>query len=171
MKLLHLTSIITKPNEVGQQKIKKALKQGISFELESDTDSEGNYTKKWFLDNNLKVPKHLLNEDDNLEISDEGTILLREGEFEYEGVDLVFKLDDFSSCIDNEQMGCVIYSTSGDEYWVFENSEEVADYINWLTTSDFKKWWVGVKISVSDFFRRKNKITYQEILDRPENKQ
>lgn len=162
MKLLYLTSVVTRPNEAGQQKIKRATSP-------KQNNNDGSLPRSWYEAQGLIPPSGL--EDDNLEISDEGTILLREGEFEYEGVDLVFKLDEFSSCIDNEQMGCVIYSTSGDEYWVMEEAQEVADYITWLTTSDFKKWWVGVKISVSDFFRRKKKITYQEILDRPENKQ
>ena len=154
MKLMYLTSVLTLPIEKGEQKIKEATEEDGGH---IDYESMG-----------IRAPKGKPIIDEN------GHISLLEDEIEYAGVSAVLNIDEFSSCVDNEKIGSVIYTKDGGELWVHETVEEVSDYVEYLTLSDFSKWWIGFKISVKSFrfsnlFRRKRKISLEEILSRPEN--
>lgn len=154
MKLMYLTSVLTLPNEKGEQKIKEA------------TEEDGGHIDYESL--GIRAPKGKPIIDEN------GHISLLEDEIEYTGVSAVLNIDEFSSCVDNEKLGSVIYTKDGGELWVHETVEEVTDYLEYLSLSEFSKWWIGFKMSVksfrfSDLFRRKQKIYLEEILNRPEN--
>jgi hypothetical protein len=116
MKLLFLTSVSQKPTQAGEEKIKKAFK----------TDKEEGLPASWYREQNILPPKEL---EDNTN----GMILLTEEEFEYVFTDCVLKLDDFSSCVDDEKIGTIIYTMGGEELWVEETSEEIYNYITAIT--------------------------------------
>lgn len=125
MKLLFLSSIITVPNDKGEKRIKKVLSKS----------EEGDFTlsKEWYTEQGLKPPL-----DAEEEINEDGTLLLKEDEFKYDFVDCIVRLEDFSSCIDNEKMGSVLYLRDGSELWVNESSEEIFGYITIIT----RPWYI-----------------------------
>jgi hypothetical protein len=147
MKLLYLNSVITVTNQKGEEKVKKALSGNVKKD-------ESSLPKSWYTEQNLKPPIDV--EDDELEVDENGMIFLQEDEFDYDFVDCVLRLDDFSSCVDNEKIGSVVYTRDGDEMWVEQTSEEIYAYITVLT-----RHWTTVLadniIYYFNFFRRKNK--------------
>ena len=149
MKLLYLTSVLAVPNELGEQKIKEA------------TEDDGGHINYESL--GIRAPKGKPSIDEN------GNIALLEHEVEYTGMGCILNIEEFSTAVDNEKLGSIIYTKDGSELWVFEDTEELSDYINYLSLSSFEKAWIGFKISVSNFFRRKPKVDLEEILSRPEN--
>jgi len=138
MKLLYLTSVLALPNEKGELKIKEATEdEGTSIDYESL---------------GIRAPKGKPTIDEN------GNISLLEDEIEYAGVGATLSLDAFSSCVNNEKFGSVIYTKDGGELWVHETVEEVSDYIEYLSLNTFEKWWISFKIRFSNFFSRKKEI-------------
>ena len=149
MKLLYLTSVLTLPNEKGKLKIEEA------------TDEEGTHIDYESL--GIRAPKG------KPKIDEDGNIRLLEDEIEYAGVEAILNLEEFSSCVNNDKLGSVVYTRDGGELWVHELAEEIGDYIEYMSLNSFQKWWMGFKITVSNFLRRKKKVDLQEILSRPEN--
>ena len=139
MKLMYLTSVLTLPNEKGEQKIKEATE---------DNDGHIDYESL-----GIRAPKGKPTIDEN------GHISLLEDEIEYAGVSAVLNIDEFSSCVDNEKLGSVIYTKDGGELWVHENVEEITDYLEYLSLNIFEKWWIGFKIHFFNLFRKKQEIT------------
>lgn len=143
MKLLYLTSVLTLPNEKGELKIKEATEDdGVHIDFESM---------------GIRAPKG------KPIIDSEGNIALMEDEIDYAGVDCILNLDEFSSCVDNEKLGSVIYTKDGGELWVHNTVEDISEYIEYLSLGSFERAWIGFKFSVSNLFRGKNKI--QEFID------
>ena len=137
MKLLYLTSVLAVPNELGEQKIKEATEVDSSY---IDYESLG-----------IRAPKG------KPSLDSDGNIHLLEHEVEYTGMGCILNLDEFSTAVDNEKLGSIIYTKDGSELWIFEDTEELSDYIEYISLSSFEKAWIGFKISFSNFFRRKNK--------------
>lgn len=131
-------SVLTLPNEKGELKIKEATEVDSGY---IDYESLG-----------IRAPKG------KPSIDSDGNIHLLEDEIDYAGVDCILNLDEFSSCVDNEKLGSVIYTKDGGELWVHNTVEEISEYIEYLSLNSFERAWIGLKISVSNFFRRKNKI-------------
>lgn len=138
MKLLYLTSVLTLPNEKGEQKIKEATEVDSAY---IDYESLG-----------IRAPKGKPSIDEN------GHIHLMEDEVEYAGISAILNLDEFSTAVDNEKLGSIVYTKDGSELWVFETTEDLSDYIEYISLSSFEKAWMGFKISVLSLFRHKNKI-------------
>lgn len=168
MKVMFLTSILLVPNNEGEAKIEKVIskKRGSG----EPRDSNGN-TAEWYRDMNLRVPKELLDlEEDEDNIDEDGNIFLQEHEMEYDFVDSLLVLSEFQSCVDNQRIGSVVYLKDGSEMHVEETAEEILYYIGYLTrpwnvrlADYFKNLWFKLK-----HFRRK-KVDYKEILNRKEN--
>lgn len=125
MKLLYLNSVITIPNSEGEKKIAKALGN------KEKTDDNGK-NLEWYKDMGLRPPKDM-EEDDVPKISEDGFMKLKPSEFEYDFVDYILKLDDFSSCMDDQEIGSVITTDKGETIWIEETAEEVYGYITILT--------------------------------------
>lgn len=138
MKLLYLMSVLTLPNEKGELKIKEATEED---EGHIDYESLG-----------IRAPKG------KPKIDEFGNINLMEDEIDYAGVDCILNLSEFSSCVDNEKLGSVIYTKDGGELWVHNTVEDISEYIEYLSLNSFERAWIGLKISVLSLFRRKNKI-------------
>ena len=141
MKLLYLNSVITIPNSEGEKKIVKAL------ENKEKTDDNGK-NLEWYKDMGLRPPKDM-EEEDVPEISEDGFMKLKPSEFEYDFVDCVLRLDDFSSCIDNQEIGSIIYTRHADEIWVEESSEEIYGYITILT----RPWYIVAVDNLKYYFQ------------------
>ena len=58
----------------------------------------------------------------------------------------------FSSCIENDKLGSVVYTRDGEELWIFETVEEISEYIEYLALNSFEKWWIRFKISFLELF-------------------
>src|SRR3989337_2046905 len=145
MKLLFLSSVITVPSSKGEAKIAKALNRGKS---KPKTDDYGR-NLEWYEENQLTPPLELRGEvEENSEIDENGIMHLKDDEFEYDFVDCVLRLDDFSSCIDNQEIGAVIYTKHGDELWVAESSEEIYGYIGVIT----RPWYTVLVDSIKYYF-------------------
>ena len=143
MKLLYLNAVVTVPNEKGEKKVKRAL--------DGKVKDENWKSAEWYEDMGLLPPKNV--EEDN-EIDENGMVYLKEDEFDYDFVDCILRLDDFASCTNNEKIGCIIYTVSGDELWVEEKSEEIFAYITVIT----RPWYTVLAddiIYYFNFFRRK----------------
>lgn len=141
MKLLYLTSLTAVPTEEGQKRIDKALKK------EKDGVGEPTYlSKQWYQEQGLKPPKDL--EDDTDEISEEGFMHLPLEEIEYEDSDLVFALEEFVACQENELIGSHLYTKGGEIFHIMETPEQLFSYIAVIT----RKWdekvidWIKLKI-------------------------
>lgn len=143
MKLLYLTSVLAVPNELGEQKIKEA------------TEEDGGHIDYESL--GIRAPKGKPTMDED------GNIRLLEHEVEYTGMGCILNLEEFSTAVDNEKLGSIVYTKDGSELWIFEDTEELSEYIEYLSLNSFEKWWIGFKISFSSFFRRKNKT--QKIIE------
>lgn len=144
MKLLYLNAVITVPNDKGEEKVKRALNGNTNKD-------EHSLPKSWYTSQNLRPP---LDAEDDEEIDEDGMVYLKEDEFEYDFVDSILKLDDFSSCTDNDKLGSIIYKNSGDELWVSETCEEIFMYITVLT----RPWYTVLADNIIyyfNFFRRK----------------
>lgn len=144
MKLLYLTSLITTPNELGEKKIEKALKNGKK--RRGGEDEESMWERL-----GLPTPEDEENEEDELEISEDGFLHLKEDEFEYEGVDCIVRLSEFSCVIDNDKIGSVLYLKDATEIHISETAEDVYAYISILSRSRWEVFFENLK----DFFRRK----------------
>lgn len=139
MKLLYLNSVITVPSEKGEKRIAQAKKGGVK------TDENGK-NADWYEDMGLKIPEHLLQNDD---VDQDGMIFLKDDEFEFDFVDCIVRLDDFSTCIDNQEIGSIIYLKDGSDIWVEETCEEIFYYITLITRSKLQIF----KDNVSHFWR------------------
>lgn len=134
MKLLYLTSVLAVPNELGEQKIKEATEDdGIHIDFESM---------------GIRAPKG------KPTVDEDGNIRLLEHEVEYTGMGCILNLDEFSTAVDNEKLGSIVYTKDGSELWIFEDTEQLSDYIEYISLNSFEKAWIGFKISIVSLLNR-----------------
>ena len=179
MKILYLNNVITIPSEEGQKRINKALEDHGSSGLEEVYRDEHGHTREFYEDVAGKVPRGFAQEEKDFYkikmssgINEDGTILLMEDEVDYDAKPCIINLEDFSTAIDNESIGSVIYLKDGSEIWVVESSYEIGEYIEHLHRSFWQKFVEAFKF----YYRKiKNKITgnktvtYESIINAPEN--
>lgn len=145
VKLLYLTSVLLVPNSEGEEKIEKVIKRRKGGgEPMDDNDKSAD----WYRDMNIKVPKHLLDEEnDEDSIDEDGNILLQEHEMEYEFVDSVIVLSEFQSCVENQRIGAIVYLKDSSELHVEESVMEIWEQIDYLQRPNH--------IKARDYFRGK----------------
>lgn len=146
-KILHLSIVTQIVNEEGKKLLEKAstnqTKKGESLTLD-DYDRLG-----------LKPPKELL--EDDIERDEDGRVILDEEHLDYEETFCAIPIKNIDSWMEHENIGTIVYMKSSMVYHVFEEVDEITDYINYLNTPQYKKWWVELKI----LYRRltnKNKL-------------
>lgn len=146
MKLLYLTSVVTFANEKGQDRIDKALKK----EREDD-DEPGYLTKKWYTSQNLRPPPDLEDEENVGEIDEDGMFYLESDELDYDFLDLVVSLEEFSSCEENGLIGSQLYTKSGEVFHIEETPEQLFQYITVITRPWHEKItdWVKIKLKIN----------------------
>jgi len=131
-------------NEEGQTLIDRATNK-------SQKEVNG-LTKEWFQEQSLKPPKEL--EDEEIERDEEGRILLDDKHLDYESLSVGIPLKNINSWVEHSDMGCIVNTKCGNSYHVYEEFDEIDDYIDFLNLT----WFGRFKISVSSFFARfKNK--------------
>lgn len=164
MKILHLSVITKVPNEEGEKLIEKAVTR-----LKPKKDEEG-LSRRWFEEQGLRVPKHL--EEDDIEMDDNGTITLQEEHMQTIIIEASVPLKNVDIYVESVDEGSILYTKSGQYYNVAEEVWEIDNYIEMLNMGWWEKEWIILK---EKFRRLKNKITgkkevdLEEILNRPEN--
>jgi len=164
MQILNLTAISTVPNEEGEALIDKAMKP-----TKKDKDPN-KLSKEWFREQGLVPPDDA--EDDEPSLDEDGMIHLKEEHLQEIALDLSIPLKNIDSYVESSDHGTLIYTKSGIQYHVVEETFEIDSYIEYITMGWFKR----NKILFFNFFRRikyklqgKKVVNLQEILDRPEN--
>ena len=164
MKILYLNNVITIPSEEGQKRINKALEDHGSSGLEEVYRDEHGHTREFYEDVAGKVPRGFAQEEKDFYkikmssgINEDGTILLMEDEVDYDAKPCIINLEDFSTVIDNENIGSVIYLKDGSEIWVMESSYEIGEYIEHLHKNLLQKLIEQIKIKLYQLKHRKLK--------------
>lgn len=137
MKILNLSVVTQVINQEGEELLQKASNK------EEKTVGEG-LTAEWFKEQNLEVPKELL--DEEIERDEEGRVILDEKHLDYEETFCALPIKNIDSWYEHENIGTIINMKSGLFYHVFEEVDEITDMIEYLETPFFVKWWVELKI-------------------------
>lgn len=137
MKIINLSIVTQVVNEEGEKILKRATSN------KPKTVGEG-LTKEWFEDQNIEVPKELL--EDDIERDEDGRVILDEEHLDYEETFCAIPIKNIDSWMEHEDIGTMVYMKSSMFYHVFEEVDEITDYINYLNTPQYKKWWVELKI-------------------------
>lgn len=148
MKIINLSIVTQVVNEEGEKILQRATSN------KPKTVGEG-LTKEWFIDQNIEVPKELL--EDEIERDENGLVILDDKHLEYEETFCAIPIKNIDSWFEHENIGTIVNTNSGNWFHVFEEVDEITDYINYLNTPQYKKWWVELKI----LYRRltnKNKL-------------
>ncbi len=147
-KLLYLSLVSLVPSEKGEAKIK--------FALEAEQSEEG-YDAEFYDNLGIRPPKDIRDKDAP-KIDENGNIHLEPDELEYEFSDCIILLSEFSSAVEHEELGSVIYTKSGNVFHVEESPEEIFGYILIISRTRWEKF----RDYVSSLWR---KITTKENLN------
>ena len=180
MKRLYLTAVITVPSEEGQKRIDEAIqKENVSAYVQEVFRDEHGHTREFYEDVAGKVPKGFAEAEKEFysntqqsEIDEDGLMFLKPEELEYQFVDYLVPLKKIVDITDTLEFGSIIILENGTSVHVEESVEEI-NYIIYLmemSTLDkisdkLKDFWRKIKYKITG----KRKLTYQEIIDLPEN--
>lgn len=145
MKILYLTGITTQPNSKGQSKIDRA--NGKKSEKENDT-----MPKSWFIENGLRPPPDA--EDDEIERDDYGSVLLDPEDVDEVGIPISLPLKYYAGAEGCTDGTSIVYSTFAYQFSVFEDIEEINDYVNYLSSPWHVRKWAEIKIDWLNFKRK-----------------
>lgn len=152
MKKLYLNVVTQVVNEEGEELLERA-----SGKKKKDV---GGLTREWFEEQNLRVPDDL---DDDIERDEDGAVFLDEKHLNYEALSVTLPLKNIDSWVEDSDIGSIVYMKSGLFYHVYETTEEIDDYVNFVCLSkfqnfliDFKFFWRKLFIKI---FRKRNKTT------------
>lgn len=157
MKVLHLSTLATKPNSEGENKIKR------SKEGNGEKRDQYGRSKSWYLENDFPLPTHLFDEDGekDLEYDIDGNLILEETEYDFEAFPTVLVLKEFSFAIDNENLGSSVFTKGGEIIQVLETSFEIYAQIEWMERSWVSKQLVNLKYWFQEKFKKKE-LTIEE---------
>lgn len=130
MKLLYLTKVGMRPNEVGREKIEQAL------EKERSGGKTDGMPLSFYIENNLRPPDDV---EDDSEIDSDGNINLTNEEMEEFYTEAILNLEDFSMVVDEEDEGSTVYTKSGTFINVAQDSDDVYDQIEYLNRNFAEK--------------------------------
>jgi hypothetical protein len=153
MKVLHLNTLATRPNQEGENKIKR------SREGRGEKRDQYGRSKQFYIENDFPVPDHLFEDGDekDLEYDEDNNLILEDHEVDYEAYPTVLSMKEFSFVIDNEKIGSTIFTKGGEMVQVLESSFEIYAQIEWMDRGLLSKWWVNFKFWVEEKFRREDK--------------
>lgn len=124
-RLVFFTEIVTVLSEAGEKRLKEAIDNIPNSENDLD-----------FYDRlGLKPPKDLNTSD----ISEDGLMSLKEGEYDYEFVTLLLDISNFSSASESSEIGTIIQLNDDKKYLVEEDIYEVYDMIKYAQMNWFEK--------------------------------
>ena len=179
-KRLYLTAVITVPSEEGQKRIDEAIQKenDLSFNQEVFRDEFGR-TRESYEDMGVQLPKGFTEAEKEFygnsqqsEIDEDGLMFLKPEELEYQFVDYLIPLKKIVDITDTLEFGSIIILDNGTSVHVEESVEEI-NYMIYLmemsildkVTDKLKYFWRKIKYKITG----KKKLTYQEIIDLPEN--
>ncbi len=154
MKTLHLTGITQVPNAKGQSKIDRANGK------KTDNENEG-MPKSWYLENNLRPPDGI--DDDEIERDDYGAVLLDPEDVEEVGIPISLPLKNYAGAEGCTDGTSIVYTSFGYQFSVFEDVDEIDDYVTYLTSSWYIIKWAEIKIWWINFKNRGKKNKTEEI--------
>ena len=149
MKTLYLTGITTQPNASGQSKIDRANGK------KTDNESEG-MPKSWYIENGLRPPADA--EDDEIERDDYGSILLDPEDVDEVGIPISLPLKNYAGAEGCTDGTSIVYSSFGYQFSVFEDIEEINDYVNYLSSSWIERKLAGLRV---DWYHFKNRFSHK----------
>ena len=148
MKIIKLR--LTGVSDVITEAAEKKLEKEESYQV--PTCSNGK-TAEFYDDIGIPLPPDLV---DKLKKQDKGVELSSE-DFEEEYSDISIYDDEILFKVTDSE-GTILFIKGGYTLTVLETVNEIDEYIDYMSLSSFEKWWIGLKITVSNLFRRKNKI-------------
>lgn len=142
MKRIHLTVVTKSLNEEGEKLVDRVTNR--------DTED---LPREWYIEQNLRPPKDL----DEVEIDEEGSIILDEKYLESGYKSLTINLKEIESYFENEDGTTTLYCRSGLFYQVYETVTHINAYIDYL---EIKQWKILLQLKLKDiwnslkFFRK-----------------
>jgi hypothetical protein len=156
MKQLYLSKVVQIPNEKGEATIERVINR--SKGINGRDDGYGRDIN-WYLDNNMKPPSYLFDETEEVEINEDGEILLNEHELDFDFLDYILPLKHYFSAEDSLSFGCIITDTQGEQHHVTQTTEEIYSYLEFIN----RPWYVvlrdDIKYTWSRIFHKKQKET------------
>lgn len=145
LKLLHLSVLSVKPNESGDDKIKK------SKEFKSAPRDTYGRSREFYIENDFPVPDHLFEtQEEGLEYDEDGLLLLDDKDIRYEAYPMILDVLDFSYCSDSDKIGSMLVTKSGEAIDILESSFEVYSQIDWMNKSWASRKWEDFKYCISN---------------------
>jgi len=155
---VYLTEVVTVLSEKGEKRLNSVNNKG-------QAKDENGYTAEWFRDMGIRPPKHL-EEQENIDDSNDEYIELKEGEFTYQFVEIIVDLQKIYKVTNVDDFGSIIELDNGEAVRIEETVEDVFFIIAYAQ----RGWFEKLKDSVSIFFRRikcklqgKKKVDLDEI--------
>jgi len=145
---LFLTEVITVLNEKGEKRLNKNSSPKKS--------SEPGMSLEWFLENNLKPPKHL--EDQESEIDEDGFMTLNDDELEFKFLDLILDSSEFLMATNDEEgFGSTVTLKNLFTIKVEEDIDEVYGQILYNERGWFERLKDNVRSWYYNFHQKRNK--------------
>lgn len=135
MKILYLNGILTVPNDVGYDKLAQAK------------EDKGTKKPNW-ADLGLPSPK------DEVEYDEDGLVILEDEYLEEVLTSINIVLSSYAGAEDSLDGGCMVYTTNGLVYRVFETADEVANYAEMLDMSWFERAYIFLKLKIHNIFNK-----------------
>jgi len=152
IKLLYLTKVGIRPNEIGEKRIQNAL------EKEKSAGKTDGMPLSFYIENNLRPPDDV--EDDQSEIDEDGNITLQDHEMESFYTEAILNLEDFSMVVDDEMEGATVYTKSGAFINVEQDSDDVHAQIEYLNRgwAERVKDWIQQQIRIYRYRKQQKKL-------------
>lgn len=144
-KILVLTKVETRPNEVGQKRIDDAVEKEKNGD-NGDSGEQG-FSRQWYIDQNLRPPAGIPNES---EISEDGLIFLQPDELEEVSFGMLLDLASFDTCEDDDMDGSLITLKNRRTFSVLEDTEQVYAQIYVLNET----WWERLQDRIQIFINK-----------------
>lgn len=148
---LRLTGVADVITEAAEKKLEKE-------ETYQVPTCKNGLTEEQYLDMAVPLPADLV---EKLKKQERGIELSSE-DFEEEYSDISIYDDEILFKVTDSE-GTVLFIKGGYNLQVLETVDEIEAYIDYMSLNSFEKAWIGLKITISNLFRRKNKI--KEITD------
>lgn len=149
MKIINLSVVTQVVNKEGEELLEKASTES------NKPKTYGGKPLEWWEDMGLPIPE-LDEEFDDIERDENGLVILDDKHLDYEGTSCAIPIKNIDSWMEHEDIGTMLYMKSGMFYHIFEEVDEITDYIQYLETPQYKKWWIELKILYKKLTNKNN---------------
>lgn len=144
-KVIFLTTETLELNDIGKNKIEKAVKDRFN---RGDEETPKQYSRRWYDSMGITPPDDA--EDDE---NEDGILKLDDDEVDVIENDILLERSEFSHCIDGST-STIVYTKSGHFFEVTETSDIIYDQIRYLDQSIIERIINELKIK---YYKIKNK--------------